>query len=267
MKYLTYWGLGDFPFKKEIQTKNLTATEDVNQVKSRVSIVKENGGICVITGKPGSGKTTILRGIVDELPPGLFKPVYLKFSSVKGTEFYRSLARNLGIEPGRGRLENFESIQNRISNLRTKDKIMPLIIVDEAQMLAGEILTDLPSLMNFEMDARDFAALVLCGTPSLGKKLNLEHYEALRDRVAANYEVQGPTLEETQAYVYDRLKLAGGNTKTFDLPAIMAAHTAAKGSLRRLNNILNTALIVGFSQNLSEISAATIQAAIEEMAL
>lgn len=267
MKYLTFWGLADFPFKKDIQTKNLTMTEDVGQVRSRVDIVKGNGGICVITGKPGSGKTTVLRGIVDELPTGLFKPVYLKFSTLRGAEFYRSLARGLGIEPGRRRLENIESIQQRITNLRIKDKLMPLIVLDEAQLLTGEVLTDLPMLMNFEMDRRDFAALILCGTPALGKKLNLEQYEALHDRVIANYEIQGPTLEETQSFIADRVKLAGGSPKIFMPHAIMAAHTASQGSLRRLCNILNTALIIGCSENRKEIDAETIQKAVEEMAL
>ena len=267
MKYLTYWGLADFPFKKDVLTKDLTLTSDFSQVRSRVEIVKENGGICVITGKPGSGKTTALRGIVEGLPVGLYKPVYLKFSTLRGAEFYRSLARGLGIEAGRRRLENIESIQQRITSLRTKDKLMPIILLDEAQFLTHEVMTDLPMLMNFEMDSRDFAALILCGTPALGNKLNLGQYEALHDRVVASYEVQGPTLEETQIFLNDRMKQAGGNPRIFAPRAIMAAHTASQGSLRRLGIILNTALIVGCSEGIREIGPEIIQKAVEEMAL
>ena len=115
---------------------------------------------------------------------------------------------------------------------------------------------------------RRFSSGVLA---SRGRKCPILYRENVQfltgKNIVASYEVQGPTLEETQIFLNDRMKQAGGNPRIFAPRAIMAAHTASQGSLRRLGIILNTALIVGCSEGIREIGPEIIQKAVEEMAL
>ncbi len=267
MKYLLYWGLSKPPFDKSIPCKNLTNTEDINQGVQCLSPIKEHGGVAVLSGKPGSGKTTILRKFVDDLPNGLFKPVYLSYSTVKGAEFLRSLAASLGIEPVSKRLVNYNNVKERIRDLRTKDRIMPIIIIDEAQYLGKDILIDIPMLLNFEMDSQNYAALLLSGTPALNSRLNLTIFDSLRDRIGHFYEVSGMSRDEARDFVRDRMRLAGGDGRVFRDTAIDLAHESSNGSVRRLSSILNYALMIGCAKNCREIDPDIIQQAVKEDAL
>ncbi len=267
MKYLMHWGLSDPPFEKNISCRNLTMTEDLKQGIQCLSSIKERGGFAVLSGKPGIGKTTILRKFVNDLPNGLFKVVYLNYTTVNGAEFFRSLASSLGVEPATKRLVNYTNIKDRIKDLRIRDRVMPIIVVDEAQYLGKDILLDVPLLMNFEMDSRDYAGLLLCGTPLLNSRLNMAQFDALRDRIGHFYEVTGMNRGEARAFVYDRMKLAGGDGHVFLDAAIDMAYEASNGSIRRLSNILNYALMLGCSSGKKEIASDIIKQAIEEDAM
>ncbi len=267
MKYLMYWGLTDPPFAKGIPCKNLTVTNDLKQGIQCLSPIKDRGGFAVLSGKPGLGKTTLLRKFVDDLPKGLFKVVYLNYTTVNGAEFFRSLATSLGLDPVNKRLVNYYNIKERLKDLRTKDRVMPIIIVDEAQYLGKDILIDIPLWMSFEMDSQDYAGLLLSGTPLLVNKLNMAQYDALRDRIGHFYEISGMSRDEAHTFVYDRMKLAGGTGQVFTDSAIDIAYESSNGSIRRLSNIMNYALMIGCSNGVREINPKIIQQAMEEDAM
>ncbi len=264
MKYLAYWGIED-PFGKELPVRHLTKTQDVEQATGCMKFILENGGIGMLTGGTGEGKTTILRNLVENLPTGRYKPAYMNLSTVKGGQFYKVLAKSLGIEPRARKVENFDNIQQRISDLRTKDRITPLLLLDEAQFLPEEVLLDLPLLLNYSMDSRDLAALILCGTPKLSRRLAMEQYEAVEDRITAKYELHGMTSEEAITYIQDRMKMAGGSSRIFDDAAINAAHSSSKGSMRRFNRIMTRALMIGAMEEKREIGIDLIHKAVEDL--
>ncbi len=264
MKYLVYWGLSNPPFEKKISCKNLTITKDLKQGIQCLSPIKERGGFAVLTGRSGSGKSTILRKCEEDLPTGLFKVVYLNYTTINGAEFFRSLATSLGIEAATKRLVNYTNIKERIKDLRLRDRVMPIIVVDEAQYLGKDILIDLPLFMNFEMDSIDYAGLLLTGTPLLTNKLNITHFDALRDRIGHFYEMGGMDREEAHTFVYDRMRLVGGDGRVFMDSAIDKAYDSSNGSIRRLSNILNYALMIGCTKGVKSIENEIIQQAIEE---
>ena len=213
------------------------------------------------------GKTTIVRAALDTYPPGLIRSFYIKLTTVKVNEFYRQLAKVLGIEQMRAKTDNFNNIQNKIKTMKNQERIRPVIIIDEAQYLCKEVLTDLPILMNFDMDSKEYAALLLIGLPYLNTKLKTEQYECLLDRVVCHYEIEGLTLEETHKFIEDRMSEAGVTRSLYEEAAITAAHSSSKNSLRRLNQILNKSLILGCTKGVKTVSADLIQAAVDEIRL
>lgn len=267
MKFLTHWGMEKNPFEKDIRPSSLTETSDLKQAVGGLNFAFQTGGVALLTGKSGYGKTTILRSFLDGLPPGLFVRYYLKLSTVKVNEFYKMLARALGMEECRTKTENFENIQNKLKSLRKDEKKMPIVILDEAQYLGKDILIELPILMNFDMDSKEYAVLILCGLPSLNPKLSMEQYESLSDRLVFNYDISGMNFDEVKQYVHDRMTEAGVHREIFEESALHAAHSLSKNSIRRLNHILVTSLMVGCTDGLQMVNAETVRKAVQEIKL
>ena len=142
-----------------------------------------------------------------------------------------------------------------------------VILIDEAQYLSRAILADLKLLMNFEMDSRNYAVLVLSGQPTLNHTLSMQVHEALRQRIVINYNMQGLTPQEVADYTRDRMKLCGASQEVFEASALEAAYGCCGGSIRRLNSLLHKAPIIGCEQKNRTIGTGTIMDASNEIEL
>ena len=267
MKYLAYWGLRFNPFSKERESGELVKTADYRNAMTRLNFLLENIGLGILTGRPGYGKTSILRGFVDQFPAGLYMVIYLKLATGKKGAFYKSLARELGLEPAREPDINFHNIQRKVMAIHAETRKVPVIILDEAQYLCKDILIDIPILLNFEMDKTNRAVLILCGLPSLNARLQMEQFEPLHDRIIANYDLEGLSIDEARDYIRSRMKAAGVDTPVFEEQAVMAAYSASRSSYRRLDNILEKALMEGCAKGMKTVSADIILQAVEDIRL
>lgn len=138
----------------------------------------------------------------------------------------------------------FKQIQETIKNYSKDRKIIPVIILDEAQYLKAEILNDLKMLFNFDMDSVDYAVLILVGQPTLNNLLSRNSHEALRQRIVVNYNFAGIENTEITEYLKSRLKIAGMNENMFEESAIKAISNNCNGSTRRLNSIIEKCLML-----------------------
>ena len=265
--YRAYWGMEFNPFDKEISEKQFYKGTDFNEMMKRLEYLRNVRGIGLFTGLPGTGKTACQRAFVESLNPNLYKVIYLPMTTISASEFYRDLASGLGLEPCYRKIENFRNIQERIRNLYKEQKTTLVILIDEAQYLSRAILADLKLLMNFEMDSRNYAVLVLSGQPTLNHTLSMQIHEALRQRIVINYNMQGLTPEEVADYTRDRMKLCGASQEVFEAPALEAAYGCCGGSIRRLNSLLHKALIIGCEQKKRTIGTGTIMDASNEIEL
>lgn len=267
LMYRAYWGMEFNPFDKEIPEKQFYHGTDYNEMMKRLEYLKNVRGIGLFTGLPGTGKTVCQRAFVNSLNPNLYKVVYLPMTTISTNEFYRDLASGLGIDPCYRKIENFRNIQERIRSMYKEQKTTLVILIDEAQYLSRAILADLKLLMNFEMDSRNYAVLVLSGQPTLNQTLTMQIHEALRQRIVINYNMQGLTPEEVIDYVRDRIKQCGVTQEIFDTAALEAAHGCCGGSIRRLNNLIHKALMIGCEQKLCTINTQSIMDAANEIDL
>lgn len=118
-------------------------------------------------------------------------------------------------------------------------------MIDEAQYLHHAILADLKLLMNFDMDSKNYAILILAGQPVLNNTLSMQIHEPLKQRIVINYNFQGLTIEEVKTYIVSRLEVAGVHHKIMDDGALEAAAGCCNGSIRKLNNLIHKALMIG----------------------
>lgn len=238
-----HFGLKFNPFDKEISTDKLFASRDTRELDSRLKYMLDSRGICLIVGEPGSGKSTGLRKLTENLNRSLYKPCYLPLTTLTVKEFYQALASLLGETPTYKKVTLFQQIQNCIHNLYYEQRITPVIIVDEVHMAPISILDDLRLLFNFKVDSANPFVLILAGQPQIRNKLALNTCYPLRQRISMRYSMQGLTLEETADYCNSRMKIAGCVSEVFSPAALAAIHTVSGGFPRAVNNIAVASLM------------------------
>ncbi len=113
----------------------------------------------------------------------------------------RQIALTLDLEPAHYRGDLVRQIADAVVRLNQSKKQHPLLIVDEAHLLPHAALEHLPLLLNFDMDSARYLSLLLIGQPLLRRTLTLQLHEALRQRVAVHYHLEGLTREELDAYL------------------------------------------------------------------
>ena len=265
--YKAYWGMEFNPFDKDIKERQYYKGEDYREAMKRLEYLKNIRGIGLFTGLPGTGKTYTMKSFVNSLNPSLFKVIYIPMTTITTNEFYKDLASGLGLEPSHRKIDNYRQIQERIRALYKDQKITLLILIDEAQYLSRSILTDLKLLMNFDMDSKNYAMLILAGQPTLNNILSMQIHEALKQRIVINYTYQGLTLNEVKEYVESRMKLCGVAHTIFEENALEAASGSCNGSIRKLNSLIHKALIIGCEQKSRMITTDILMDAANEIEL
>lgn len=265
--YESYFGMKINPFKKDIDIKNTYEFKDFKEVQNRLKYLLKNKGIGLFTGTSGKGKTYSIKYFVKNLNPNLYKVVYLSLSTLTVLEFYKNFCIGLGIEPAAKKVDMYHQIQERLQTLVKDRRITPIIICDEAQYLKTDVLNDLKMLLNFEMDSKDYAVLILVGQPTLNDILSRTVHEALNQRIIVNYMFIGIDYEEVKEYIIDRCNLAEISNEIFDESSIKALASNCNGSTRYLNNLIDKALMICCNQKEQTISTDTIMLATNDLSL
>lgn len=252
--YFVRFGMEFNPFLKNSK-EILYESNELKEVQTRLNILLTTRGFGVLTGTPGKGKTTAIRNWSRNLNPALYKVIYTCLSTLTVTEFYRSLASALGLEPKYRKPDNFRMIQEEITRYSVEKRITPVVIVDEANHVGNDVLTDLKILFNFEMDSRDRAIVLLAGLPDLNSKLQLSIHEALRQRITVNYNIEGFSKEESKEYIRRKLQGVRCTHQVFDDGAMDALANSANGVPRMLNKLANNALLIANAQGIDTVNA------------
>ena len=263
--YYMRFGLESNPFPKNAR-QIILDTLQFREVQTRLDRLLSTGGIGILTGDPGKGKTTSVRIWTSALNPSLYKVVYNKLSTVSVNDFYRNLVFNFGLEPCYRKPDNFRLIQEEIIRYAEK-RITPIIVIDEAMHVCKGILHDLKSLFNFEMDSRDLAIVIMTGLPELNRTLNLKVHESLRQRITMNYNMEGITREESRQYIQKKLEGVGCIREVFTANAVEALANAANGVPRMLNKLADRAMQIADSKNLNQIDADIVGEAVSAIEL
>jgi len=233
------------PFAKEIDINKLYKTKDFNEARTRLEFLEKTKGIGLFTGNPGCGKTYAIKNYLDNLNSSLYKIVYLHLTTVGVNDFYRSLCLGLGLETFYSKTKMFVQIQEHIRKLVIEQKKHLFIAIDECQLLKPEILTDLKILFNFEMDSKNLATVLLIGLPVINYTLSKTVFEDLNQRILMKYDFKGIGESEIREYISDRLRLVKASEDIFTEDAIKSMANIVNGSIRRLNLIIERALIIG----------------------
>ena len=219
--------------------------------------------ITVITGEIGSGKTTLIRRLLEEIGEdisvGLISNTHRSFGELLQ---WISLAFDLEYKD-REKVELYQGfidylVEQYAHNRRT------VLIVDEAQNMDPLTLEELRLISNVNADKDQVLQLILVGQPELRKTLRRPDLEQLAQRVAVDYHLAPLEAEETDHYIQHRLTVAGGDPELFDSDARRFIHHQADGIPRLINSLCDTALVYGFAAQAPRISAELVHEIVQD---
>jgi len=252
--FKAYYGLTFDPFTKDTEIKHFYKSNEFKEAISRLEFLKTTKGIGLITGQPGIGKSSLLRYFESTLNSNLYKCIYIPLSTLTVMDFYKALCDGLGIIPGFKKVTMFKQIQESIYTYSYNKNITPVIILDEAQFLKNAILDDLRIILNFNMDSKDYAVLLLVGQTAFINQLQRQNHDALRQRIVVNYYLNGLSKEEVKEYIISRLAFAGCHEPLFTEEAFELLFSCTNGFLRPLNTIARMCLISGATKQIRSIN-------------
>ena len=243
MKDLIAWfGLKHVPFDKNLKTQDLFETDALKECSARLDYIKRRGGILLLTGDPGVGKTLALRRFVDRLNENLFKSFYTPLSTLSRADLLYHVNRLLGLPSRLSKSAIYTQIQRALLESKESSGKTILLIIDEAHLLQTGPLEELGLLTNFKMDSYDPFILILAGQSDLRRIMEFAVMEPFNQRIAIRYHMPPLSPTETKDYVNHHLKLAGAKEPLLDEAALQAVHELSFGIPRKIGAITEAAL-------------------------
>jgi type II secretory pathway predicted ATPase ExeA len=239
---VTWFGLKRHPFDKGIKSSQAVDTGPLRECAARLDYIKRRGGIMLLTGDPGVGKTIALRRFADGLGETRYRTVYTPLSTLRGGDLLRHLNQLLGLPYGASKSILFSQIQHDLLESHEQKGRTVALIIDEAQLLQVPALHELRLLTNFRMDSYDPFILIIAGQSDLRRVMEYAVMEPFAQRLAMRYHMPPLTPDESAAYLRHHLQLAGTKEAIFTDDALRALHENSYGIPRRLGALAEQAM-------------------------
>lgn len=260
--YKQFYGLKDNPFSKG---NNLGFFEypAFKEAAARLKTAITRYEISLVTGEIGIGKTTLLRSILASMDRSSTRTAYVADPSQKPRAILREISLQLGSQPPYLLPDVLANIRKHIQELN-EQKITPIIFIDDIQLTEFKTMESIRMLANFDMDAKNMVAIILCGHHEFRTKLKLSSYQSLNQRIFVRFPMPQLSMEETIQYINFQTDKAGAKRSLFEDEALQNIYNITKGLPRKINLICNTALMVGATEEIIVIGSSVIKRIIED---
>lgn len=224
------------------------------------------GGFVQLTGEVGTGKTTICRCLLEQVPDDTQVALILN-SLVTPRELVATVCEELGIDTREMAHSNklmIDALNAYLLEQHASGKRV-VVVIDEAQNLSPEALEQVRLLTNLETAKNKLLQMVLLGQPELRQLLQRQDLRQLSQRITARYHLAPLNEKETQGYVRHRLKVAGSRRNPFRNSAMRALYHRSGGVPRLINIIADRALAGAYAAETENISSRFVNAAADEV--
>jgi general secretion pathway protein A len=262
--YLQFFGLAEKPFAITPDPRYLYLSgRHADALAHLVYGINEAGGFIQLTGEVGTGKTTTIRSLLARAPKSAEIALILN-PRLSASEFLRSLCEELGLgadDHAEGETKNLVDLLNRYLLRAHSQGRRVVLVVDEAQNLAPDVLEQVRLLTNLETETQKLLQIILIGQPELRKLLAREDLRQIAQRITARFHLDPLSREETYAYVRHRLRVAGATTDVFTRSALREVYRVTGGTPRVINIVCDRALLGAYTQELHQVPSALIRRA------
>jgi general secretion pathway protein A len=248
--YQRFYGLRELPFELTPNPKYLFLTPRHREALSNLQYgVCSAKSLTVLVGEAGTGKTTLLRTVLESEQCRHVRWVSLNNPVLTREDFVRTLAARfeLGEQAAESKAAFLDGLERVLLERRARGEVTALV-VDEAQSLSKDLLEEIRLLSNIETASDKLLLLILAGQPEFAETLNDPGLRQLKQRVALRCEIAPFELPETGAYIASRVRTAGGeSSRLFTRQAVLAIHEYSHGIPRTVNVICDNALLGGLA--------------------
>jgi general secretion pathway protein A len=264
-----FFGLRENPFKINPDPRFLFTTDQTRAISDElVYAIRSRKGLILLTGEVGTGKTMLIRRLLDWLTEQNMPTALIFNSHIQPEHLLDFILNDFGV-PCASTLKSEKLMAlNRWLLGRYRASQIPVLIVDEAQGLEPAALEEIRLLLNFETPREKLLQIVLAGQPELQNKLKRHELRQLRQRITVRCTTAPLTLDQTYGYIRERLRIAGANgTPIFEPDAIGAIHAYSLGVPRVINLLAEHSLINACAEGASIVSADAVEQAAHDCQL
>ena len=258
--YKEFYGLRANPFNVNPDPRYLFLTRHTEEALACLTYgIQSRKGFVLLTGEVGTGKTTLINKLLEWLRLQQVATAFIFNSRLNVPQFLDYMMADFGIPcETRAKSQILLRLYNWLLD-RYRAGETAVLIVDEAQNLSEEVLEEIRMLTNLETFTEKLLQIVLVGQPELEQKLKQPQLRQLRQRLTLRAKTHPLTLEETRAYVQQRLRIAGSNGQSiFDPEAVASIHRYAMGIPRVVNLLCEHCLVSAFVDQQKIIGPAVV---------
>ncbi len=266
--YRTFYGLIRPPFEMTPDPGFLYLGETHREgLATLVYGVRSRKGFVMLTGEVGTGKTTLLHALLAQLDAST-DSAYIFNPCLEPLDFFQMLFDDLGIEAKcTSKAEYLLALNHYLIDRLQSDRTV-LLIIDEAQNLSREMLEEVRLLSNLETPNSKLIQILLVGQPELSEMLDRDDLRQLRQRIVLRYELKPFDADELEAYVEERLRLAGYTGKgIFKRSALRELFAVTGGVPRLVNVVCDGALLTGYGRNQPTLDAEIVREVAKDLHL
>ncbi len=265
--YLDYYGFKEKPFTITPNPRFIYLSKNHKEVFAHLLYgVQHHAGFIEVTGEVGTGKTTVLRTLLNQLDEENYQVALILNPCLSSFELLRTICREYGADGEETSIADLLDNLNRFLLEQHRQGRTVVLVIDEAQNLDPQVLEQIRLLSNLETETDKLIQIVLVGQPELGILLERPELRQLSQRVTVRYHLKPMDFQDTAAYIRHRLEIAGfPRAAVFTEGALKKIFAISGGNPRVINIICDRALLIGYTEGRRELSVAMIRTAIDEM--
>jgi len=265
--YCTFYGFRESPFTITPNPRFLFMSDQHREALAHlIYAVDSRAGFVELTGEVGTGKTTLLRTFLNRLDGEGHKTALIFNPCLSSLELLKSVNREFGLSWEVGsRMELLQVLNDFLLEQKAAGRSV-VLVMDEAQNLAPEVLEQIRLISNLETETDKLIQIVLAGQPELLSVLAREDLRQLNQRITVRYHLLPMDFASMQRYIEHRMELAGRFRAAEFTPAALKRIYRYSGGVPRLVNIAcDRALLIGFTEESKTITGAMAAQAISEI--
>jgi general secretion pathway protein A len=264
--YTEFFGLNEKPFAITPDPRYLyMSARHADALAHLIYGISESGGFIQLTGEVGTGKTTLIRSLLEQLPAKAEIALILN-PQLTTLEFLQVICQELRIPT-----PSDDSVRARIDALNAHllrayaEDHRIVLIVDEAQALTPELLEQIRLLTNLETPKKKLLQIILIGQPELRELLERPEMRQVAQRITGRYHLEPLGREDTGLYVRHRMNVAGAQRDVFDRSAIRALYRRSRGIPRLINVVADRALLAAYTRDQRVVDGTLVARAAAEV--
>jgi len=260
--YKRFFNLQRNPFEITPDPRFLFSTRQHNEALASLYYgVKRRKGFVVLTGEVGTGKTMLVRCLLQILRQANVAFAYVFNPRLTAIEFLQYVAGDLQLPAsGKSKSDLLLSIGS-YAIARHQKGLTTVLVIDEAHHLSADLLEEIRLLTNLETAEAKLLQILLIGQPELDEKLDSVELRQLKQRIAHRSHLNALDVDDTCGYVYRRLQIAGSTNPSaiFPMETIVELHRHSRGYPRLINTICENALIQAYARQSASISPRVVE--------